>query len=78
MCVILVVYCKSCVYYFATSCVPTLMPSQGTVAALFYDFTDEVILTDKVSTVRFVATRLSWLKEYRAPKVRTPGDVTSG
>ena len=53
------------------------MPSSCTVAALPYDFTDEVILTDKVSIVRFVAARLSPFKVYRAPAVRTPGDVTS-
>ena len=78
ICVILVVYCESCVCYFATSCVPSLTPSQCTVAALSNDFTDEVILTDEVSTVRFVAARLSPLKEYRASIVCTPGDVTSG
>ena len=77
MCVIMVVYCKSCVYYFETSCVPSLTPSSCTVAALSYDFTDEVLLTDEVSTIRFVAARLSPLKEYRAPIVRTPGKVTS-
>ena len=77
MCVILVVYCASCVCYFATSCVPSLTPSQCTVADLSYDFTDEVILTDEVSTARFVAARLPPLKEYRAPIVRIPGDVTS-
>ena len=77
MCVILVVYCKSCVCYFATSCVPSLMPSPCTVAALSYDFVDEVILTDEASTVRFVAAQLSPLKEYRVSIVRTPGDVTS-
>ena len=54
MSVILVVYCKSCVCYFATSCVPSLSPSQCTVAALSYDFTNEVKLTDEVSTVKFV------------------------
>ena len=53
------------------------MPSSCIVAALPYDFTDEVILTDEVSTVRFVAARLSPFKVYRAPIVRTPGDVTS-
>ena len=47
------------------------------MAALPYDFTDEVILTDEVSTVRFVAAQLSPFKVYRAPIVRTPGDVTS-
>ena len=47
------------------------MPSQCKVAALSDDFTDQV------STVRFVAARLSPLKEYRAPIVRTPGDLTS-
>ena len=77
MCEILFVYCTSCVCYFATSCVPSLTPSSRTVAALSYDFTNEVLLTDEVSTVRFVAARLSPLKEYRAPIVRTPGDVTS-
>ena len=76
MCAILVVYCKSCVCYFATSCVPSLTLSQCTVAALSYNFTDGVILTDEVSAVRFVAARLSPLKEYRAPLVRTPGDIT--
>ena len=75
--VILVVYCKSCVCYFATSCVPSLTPSPCTVAALSYDFVDEVILTDEVSTVRFVAAWLSSLKEYRVSTVRTTGDVTS-
>ena len=44
MCVILVVYYTSCVCYFATSCVPSLTPSQCTVAAFFYDFADEVML----------------------------------
>ena len=63
--------------YFATSCVPSLTSSQCTVAALSYDFTDEVILTDEVSSVRFVAARLSPLKEYHAPIVRMPVDVTS-
>ena len=63
---ILVVYCKSCVCYFATSCIPSLMPSPCTVAALSYDFTNEVpvLSTDEVSTVRSVAARLSPLKEY--------------
>ena len=51
--------------------------SSLTVAALPYDFTDEVILTDEVPTVRFVAARLSPFKVYRAPIVRTPGDLTS-
>ena len=79
MCVILVVYCKSCVCYVATSCVHSLTPSQCTVSTLSYNFTDEVILTDEVSTgtVKFVAACLSPLKEYRAPIVRTSGDVTS-
>ena len=48
-----------------------------TFAALLYDFADEVILTDEVFTVRFVATRLSPFQVYRAPIVRAPGDVTS-
>ena len=52
------------------------MSSQFTVAALSYGFTNEVRSTDEVSTVRFVAARLSPFKEYRAPIVRTPGDVT--
>ena len=56
---------------------PSLTPSSCTVAALPYDFTNEVILTDEVSTVRFVTARLSPLKEYRVSIVRTPGDVTS-
>ena len=47
------------------------MPTPCTVAALSDDF------TDKVSTVRFVAARLSPLRKYRAPIVRTPGDVAS-
>ena len=51
------------------------MPSSCTFAVLSYDFT--VILTDEVSTVRFVAARLSPFQVYRAPIVRTPGDVTS-
>ena len=55
----------------------SLTPSSRTVAALPYDFTDEVILIDEVSTVRFVAARLSPFQVYRAPIVRTPGDVTS-
>ena len=76
-CVILVVYCWSCVCSFATSCVPSLTSSSHTFAALPYDFTDEVILTDEVSTVRFVAARLPPFKVYCAPIVRTPGDVTS-
>ena len=71
MCVIIVVYCTSCVCYFKSSCVPRVMPSPCMVAALSDNFTDEV------STVRFVAARLSPLKEYRALRVRTPGDVTS-
>ena len=75
MCVILVIYCTSCDRYFATLCIPSLTPSLCTVAALSDDFTNEVILTDEVSTVRFVAPRLSPLKEYRAPIVRTSGDV---
>ena len=74
---ILGVYWMSCVCYFATLGVPSLTPSHCTVAALFDDFTDEVILTDEVSTVRFVAARLPLLKEYRASIVCTPGDVTS-
>ena len=78
MCVILVVYCTSCVCYFATSCVPSWTPSPSAVAALSDDFTDEVILTDEVSTVKFGATQLSPLKEYCASIVRTPGNVTSG
>ena len=53
------------------------MPSLRTFAALLYDFADEVILTDEVSTVRFVAARLSPFQVYRAPIVRTPGDATS-
>ena len=48
-----------------------------TVAALPYDFTDEVKLSDGVFTVRFVAARLSPFKVYRAPIVRPPSDVTS-
>ena len=80
MWVILVVFCKSCVCYFATACVPSLTPSltpsQCTVATLSHDFTDKVLLTDEVSTVRFVAARLSPLKEDRASIARTPGDVT--
>ena len=51
------------------------MPSSRTFAVLPYDFT--VILTDEVHTVRFVAARLSPFQVYRAPIVRTPGDVTS-
>ena len=49
------------------------------VAALSYDFIKEVdlLLTDEGSTVRFIAARLYPLKEYRAPLVRTPGDVSS-
>ena len=53
------------------------MPSSHSVAALPYDFIDEVILTDEVSIVRFVVARLSPFKVYRAPIFRTPGDVTS-
>ena len=64
MCVILAVYCTSCVCHFATLWVPSLTPSSRTVAALFDDFTDEVILTYEVSTAR-----LSPLNEYRAPIV---------
>ena len=60
-----------------TLCVPSLTPISRTVATLPYDFTDEEILTDEVSTARFVAARLSPFKVYRAPIVRTPGDVTS-
>ena len=71
MCKILFIYCTSCVCYFATSCVLGLTPSQCTVAALSCDFTEEV------STVKFVAARLSPLKEYHAAIVRTPGDGTS-
>ena len=48
-----------------------MTPSLRTIATLPYDFTDEVILTDEVSTVRFVAARLSPFKVYRAPIVRT-------
>ena len=77
MCVILVVYCKSCACLFATSGVPSLTHSFRIFAALPYDFTDEVRVTEEVSTVRFVAARLSLFKVYRAPIVRTPGDVTS-
>ena len=75
--VILVAYCTSCVCYFATSCVTNLTPSRCTIAALSDDFTNEVISTDELSTVRFAAARLSTLEEYRAPIVRRPGDVTS-
>ena len=53
------------------------MPSSSTIAALPYNFTDKIILTDEVSTVRFVAARLSPFKVYRAPIVRTPNDATS-
>ena len=35
-----------------------------------------VLLTDEISTVRFIAAWLFLLKEYRAPIVGTPGDVT--
>ena len=77
MCVILVVYCTSCVCYFATLCVPSLTSSSRIVAALSDDFTNKVILTDEVSIFRFVAAWLSPLKEYHAPVVCTPGDVTS-
>ena len=49
--IVLAVFC-----YFATSCVPSLTPSQCTVAALSNDFTDEV------STIKFVAARSSPLK----------------
>ena len=69
MCVILVVYRKSCVCYFTTSNIPSLTPSLSTVAALSNDFTGEIILIDEVFTVRFVAAKLSPLKEYRAPIV---------
>ena len=76
---ILVFYCTGCALLFCnfvcTYC--SLTPSQCTVAALSYDFTDEVIIADEVSTVRFVATRLSPLKEYCASIVHTPGDITS-
>ena len=54
-----------------------MTPSPRTIAALSDNFTDEVILTDEVSTVRFVAAWLSPLEENRAPIVRTPGDVIS-
>ena len=74
---IVFVCCTSCVCYFATSCVPSLTPSLCTVAALSNDFTVEVISIDKVSTVRFVVAWPSPLKEYRAPIVCTPGDLTS-
>ena len=56
---------------------PSLTPSQCTVAALSYNFTDEEILTDEVCTVRFVAALLSPLEEHRALIIRTPDDVTS-
>ena len=75
MCVILLGCCKSCAFYYATSCIPSLTPSQCSVAALSYDFTDEVLLTDKASTLRFVAAWLSPLKEYCAPIVRMPGNI---
>ena len=58
-------------------CVPSLTPSLHTVAALPYNFTDEVVLTDEVSTIRFVAPRLFPFKVYPAPIVCTPGDLTS-
>ena len=54
-----------------------MTPSSCTVAVLPYDFTNEVILTDEVFTVSIRAARLSPLKKYRAPIVRTPGDVNS-
>ena len=41
-----------------------------------HDFTDELLLTDEISTVRFVAAQLSPLNGYRDPIVCTPGDVT--
>ena len=53
------------------------MPSLRTVAVLPYDFTDKVILTDEISTVRFVAVGLSLFQVYRAPIVRTLDHVTS-
>ena len=62
---------------FATSYVTSLTPSSHIFAALPYDFIDKVILTDEVSTVRFVAAPLSPFKVYSAPIVSTPGDVTS-
>ena len=77
MCVNLAVYCKSCVCYFATSCIPSLMPSQCTVAVLSYHFTDKVILADEVSTVKFVAAQLSPLKKYPASVVCKFDDITS-
>ena len=58
-------------------CGPSLTPIPCTVSALSDDFTDKVILTDEMSTVRFVVARQSPLKEYRASIFRTPGDVTS-
>ena len=57
---------------------PSLTPSQSTVAALSYNFTGGVLLTDEVSTVRFVAARLSPLKEYRASIVRSPIGIARG
>ena len=54
-----------------------MTPSSRNVATLPNDFTDVVILTDEVSTVKFVAARLFSFQVYRAPIVRTPGDVTS-
>ena len=72
MCVILVVYCTSCVCYLATSCVPSLTPSLCTVAALSNDFTDEVILSECV--YRKVCSRSAIsLKECHVPIVRMPG-----
>ena len=71
MCVILIFYCSSCVCYFAISCVPSLMLSPCTIAALSDDFTDEV------SIVKFVTAQLYPLKEYPAPIVCTLGNVTS-
>ena len=68
---ILVAYCTSGVCYFANSYILSLTPSPCTVTALSDNFTDEVF------TVRCVAAWLFPLIEYRAPIVRTPGDVIS-
>ena len=77
MCVILIVYYELCLLFcnFVRPQFAARFLSQCTIATLFDDFTDEVMLTDEVSTVRFVVARLYPLKEYRVPIVGMPRDV---
>ena len=67
---------KGCVLLFCNFVRPQfdVLPVYCCCFVLSYDCTDKVILTDEVSTARFIAACLSPLKEFRAALVRTPGD----